>query len=85
MLEGVLIGMISGGLAYLIEWYIYIYLQKMVLSDTIQMIHIVGFNSISSWLALGFLATGCVDRRGRQPYLDAQVFKGISGEVLLCG
>jgi Cell division protein len=58
MLEGVLIGLISGGLAYLIEWYIYLYLQKMVISDTIQMIHIVSFNNLSMWLSVGFIATG---------------------------
>jgi len=58
MLEGVFIGLISAGLAYLIEWYIYIYLQRMVISDTLQMIHIISFNSISKWLLVAFLAIG---------------------------
>ncbi len=60
MLEGVFIGIISGGLAYLIVWYIYYYLQKMVLSDTIQMIHIISFNSLSDWLAPAFIITGII-------------------------
>lgn len=58
VLEGVFIGLLSAGLAYLIEWYIYIYLQRMVLSDTIQMIHIVSFSSVSRWLLLSFIGIG---------------------------
>ena len=58
VLEGVFIGLLSAGLAYLIEWYIYIYLQRMVLSDTIQMIHIVSFSGVSRWLLLSFIGIG---------------------------
>lgn len=58
MLEGVFIGLISGGFAYLIEWYIYIYLQKMVVSDTLQMIHIIPFNGINQMLLIAFIVIG---------------------------
>ncbi len=58
LIEGALIGIFSSGLAYLIEWYIYIYLQKRVLSDAMRMIRIISFSNISSWLLFGFAAIG---------------------------
>ena len=42
----------------LFEWYIYIYLQKRVLSDAMRMIRIISFSNISSWLLFGFAAIG---------------------------
>ncbi len=48
-LEGIIIGLFSGTCAFLVQWYAYGYVQKMVMSD-INMIEIIPFSDI--WLII---------------------------------
>ncbi len=57
--EGVIIGLISGIIGYFIEWYVYGYIENMVMTD-LQMISIVGFGGISHYVLIAFLAVGVV-------------------------
>ncbi len=55
--EGMLIGGIAGVLAFGIESYIYLYIEKMVKTD-MQMISLLGFSQIWWITLIGFLAIG---------------------------
>lgn len=57
IIEGVIIGVFSSVIAYVIEWYIYFNMEKMVSSD-IQMIELVSFGDIRGIVVLAFLAVG---------------------------
>jgi len=59
ILEGIIIGLISGGLAYLAEWYIYTYIEEMVKTQ-IRIIDVYPFSDISSYVLLGFIFIGTV-------------------------
>ena len=56
-LEGIMIGLFSGVLAFGLQWYAYGYVQKMVMGD-LQMIEIVPFSELRLFLLLGCLAVG---------------------------
>ena len=56
-LEGILIGLLSGSLAFLLQWYAYGYVQKMMTSD-LQMIEIIPFAEIRTLLLVGSLIVG---------------------------
>lgn len=56
-LEGIIIGLFSGIVAFLLQWYAYGYIQKMVLSE-LQMISIVPFTEIRPLLLIGCLVIG---------------------------
>ncbi|MBQ4064628.1 MAG: permease-like cell division protein FtsX [Clostridia bacterium] len=58
-LEGILIGLFSGGLAFLAQWYAYGYVQRMMTTD-LQMIEIIPFSEIRILLLAGCLALGVV-------------------------
>ncbi len=58
-LEGVIIGLFSGGIAFLLQWYAYGYVQKMMTTD-LQMIEIIPFAEIRILLLVGCLAVGVI-------------------------
>ena len=57
VIEGVIIGIFSSVIAYIIEWYIYFNMEKMVASD-IQMIELVSFGNIRSFVVSAFIIVG---------------------------
>ena len=57
--EGIIIGLLSSGIAYFAEWYIYSYIETMVLSD-LQMITILTFEEIKNTVLFGFMGLGVV-------------------------
>ena len=57
LFEGVIIGLVASGFAYLIEMYFYHYVEIMVMSD-LQMITIVAFETVQMPLLWAFLAIG---------------------------
>ncbi len=65
--EGILIGIIASGVAYLIQWYVYSYIDKLITQDY-GLISIVGFSELNTYVILGFLAVG--------------VFTGIVGSMI---
>ena len=59
MIEGIIIGLIASIAAYFIEWYIYTYIESMVIEE-LQMLTIVPFASINHFVLIGFIALGIV-------------------------
>lgn len=57
IIEGVIIGVFSSAIAYIVEWYIYFNMEKMVSSD-IQMVELMSFGDIKGVVVLAFLAVG---------------------------
>lgn len=57
--EGILIGLVSSGLAYLIEWYMYGYVVTMI-GDNFNMLTILSFDDIRATLAIAFVGIGVV-------------------------
>lgn len=57
IIEGVIIGVFSSAIAYVVEWYIYFNMEKMVSSD-IQMVELMSFGDIKGVVVLAFLAVG---------------------------
>ncbi len=57
--EGMIIGLFASFCAYFIEWYIYSYVEQLILTD-LPMITVLEFGSISSYVLLGFVALGIV-------------------------
>jgi len=58
-LEGIFIGLLSGGLAFSIQWYAYGYVQKMILSG-VPMIDMIPFSEIRVLILVGCLAVGVI-------------------------
>ena len=58
-LEGIFIGLLSGGLAFSLQWYAYGYVQKMILNG-IPMIDIIPFAEIRTVMLIGCLAVGMI-------------------------
>ncbi len=59
LLEGVIIGLASSGIAYLLQIYMYKYVQKMIISD-MQMISVIPLSDVSLYLILSFVLIGVV-------------------------
>ena len=57
LFEGIIIGLVASGFAYLVEMYFYHYVEIMVMSD-LQMISIVSFDVVQMPLLVAFLAIG---------------------------
>ena len=55
--EGIIIGIFASIAAYFIEWYVYSYIEALVVTD-FQMISILSFSSINITVLLGFIAIG---------------------------
>ncbi|MBQ7828183.1 MAG: permease-like cell division protein FtsX [Clostridia bacterium] len=60
VIEGIILGIISGGVGYLIEWYAYHYVEKMVASGAMSMISILSYADIGGIVLAGFLGVGIV-------------------------
>ncbi|MBQ3706334.1 MAG: permease-like cell division protein FtsX [Clostridia bacterium] len=67
IIEGAVIGLVSSVAAYFIEWYIYSYIEEMVITD-LQMISILQFSDIRGYVFWGFLGLG--------------VFLGVVGSII---
>lgn len=57
--EGIIIGLFASVCAYFIEWYIYSYIETLVMTD-LQMITIMQFSSIGNIVLWGFIGIGVV-------------------------
>ena len=57
VIEGAIIGIISGVGAYFLQWYMYNYVQKMMISDY-QLIKILDFSTVNVYILIGFLFIG---------------------------
>ena len=57
--EGIIIGVFSSVVAFFAEWYIYSYIETMVLTD-LQMISILTFHEIKNTVLFGFMGLGVV-------------------------
>ena len=57
--EGIIIGVFSSVVAFFAEWYIYSYIETMVLTD-LQMISILTFQEIKNTVLFGFMGLGVV-------------------------
>ncbi len=71
IIEGIILGIIAGGVGYFIEWYAYHYVEKMVTSGSMSMLSIISYSDISGIVIAGFLVVG--------------VFTGIVGSVVSLG
>ncbi|MBE6626067.1 MAG: ABC transporter permease [Ruminococcaceae bacterium] len=58
--EGILIGLFASVIGYFIEWYVYSYVENIVVSDYLQMISVVPFNDIKDLVLIGFIGIGVV-------------------------
>ena len=67
IIEGAVIGLVSSVAAYFIKWYIYSYIEEMVITD-LQMISILQFSDIRGYVFWGFLGLG--------------VFLGVVGSII---
>lgn len=59
IIEGIIIGLFSSVIAYFAEWYIYTYIETMVMTD-LQMISILTFDEVKFTVLFGFIALGVV-------------------------
>ncbi len=59
IIEGAVIGIVSSVAAYFIEWYIYSYIERLVMTD-LQMITFLPFSDIRGFVLWGFIGLGVV-------------------------
>ena len=59
VIDGITIGLIAGGIAYLIEWYMYSYVYTAVQTD-VQFVTMRTFAEIDMCVLIGFLALGVI-------------------------
>ena len=60
VIEGIILGSVAGGIGYLIEWYAYHYIEKMVASGAMSMISILSYGDMGGIVLAGFLGVGIV-------------------------
>ena len=58
--EGIFIGLFASVIGYFIEWYVYSYIENIVISDYLQMISIIPFEEIKYIVLVGFIGIGVV-------------------------
>lgn len=58
VIEGIILGIIAGGAGYLIEWYAYHYIEKMVANGSMSMLSILSYTDIGGIVLAGFLGVG---------------------------
>lgn len=58
VIEGIILGLIAGGVGYLLEWYAYHYVEKMVASGSMAMISILSYSDMGTVVLAGFLGVG---------------------------
>ena len=71
VIEGIILGIIAGGVGYLIEWFGYHYVENMVSSGSVSMVSVLSFSDIGMMVLGGFMAVG--------------VLTGIVGSVVSLG
>lgn len=59
ILEGAIIGLFSGAIAYFVEWYLYTYIEQIVVSE-IRMLEVYLFSDVWQYVLAGFLLIGIV-------------------------
>lgn len=59
ILEGAIIGLFSGAIAYFVEWYLYTYIEQIVVSE-IRMLEVYLFSDVWQYVLAGFLLIGTV-------------------------
>lgn len=57
LFEGIIIGLLAGGIGYLLQWYLYTYVCNIIVSDY-SMISVMMFSSINHFVIAAFLAIG---------------------------
>ena len=57
VLEGALIGLVSAGIGFLIEWYMYNYVYQQIMTSY-RMFTVVEFSAVSVYTLIGFVAVG---------------------------
>ncbi|MDD6799725.1 MAG: permease-like cell division protein FtsX [Firmicutes bacterium] len=57
IVEGMIIGVVASGIAYVIQFYMYKYVQKMMLTD-IEMISVIPFGEVRVYVIAGFFFIG---------------------------
>lgn len=57
VLEGALIGLVSAGIGFLIEWYMYNYVYQQIMTSY-RMFTVVEFSAVSVYTPIGFVAVG---------------------------
>lgn len=58
VIEGIILGLLAGGIGYLIEWFAYHYIERMVSSGAVSMISVLSFGDIGITVLAGFLGVG---------------------------
>ena len=58
LIEGVILGTISGIAGYFIEWYVYHYVENMVQNGSLSMISVLSYSDIGGTVLAGFLVVG---------------------------
>lgn len=58
LIEGVILGTISGIAGYFIEWYVYHYVENMVHNGSLSMISVLSYSDIGGTVLAGFLIVG---------------------------
>ncbi len=57
VIEGIVIGLVSGGLAYLVEWYMYSYIYTSLQTD-VQFVTLMHFSQVDMCVLAGFIGLG---------------------------
>ncbi len=57
ILEGAIIGLLSGAIAYFVEWYLYTYIEQIVVTE-IRMLEVYLFSDVWQYVLAGFLLIG---------------------------
>ena len=57
VIDGITIGLLSGALAFFVEWYMYSYIHTSLQSD-VQFVSLIPFELARNYILVGFLAIG---------------------------
>ncbi len=60
IIEGVILGIVAGCVGYLIEWYAYQYIEKMIQGGAMSMLSILSYGDIGGIVFAGFLGVGII-------------------------
>ena len=60
VIEGIILGILAGGIGYLIEWYAYHYVEKMVASGSMSIIVILSYSDMGGIILAGFMGVGII-------------------------
>lgn len=60
VIEGIILGILAGGIGYLIEWFAYHYVEKMVSSGSFAIISVLSYGDIGGIVLAGFLGVGII-------------------------